>query len=370
VYLFLSVIGLIMFIGVFWLSPSTVDESLTLGIYQTGMDELIDEFQEGADDAEGLSLVQIGSEKQLEAVIAGDLEAWRADSGEILIRDEEAGDPKPENAERVDVPVGIAFPARFIENTAAGTPSTVRVYTDAATPPEIKGAMTSFVREIAFSISGNDLPVTEPEQEQVVLGEDRAGNQVSMREKMRPMLALFVLMIEVLALASLISTEVLTRTVQAVLVTPAKVGDFLAAKTIYGTMLAGSQALIVLVAIGAFTAENWFLLLVTMLIGSLMFTGVAMVVGSAGKDFIGTIFYSMLFLIPLMIPAFSILFPGSASTWVRVLPTYGLVQVLVNVTSYSATWSDVAPYLATTVAWVAALYLAGLFTLKRKVETL
>jgi hypothetical protein len=53
-----------------------------------------------------------------------------------------------------------------------------------------------------------------------------------------------------------------------------------------------------------------------------------------------------------------------------VLPTYGLVQVLVNVTSYSATWSDVAPYLATTVAWVAALYLAGLFTLKRKVETL
>ncbi len=158
------------------------------------------------------------------------------------------------------------------------------------------------------------LPETEPSAGDIILGTDRAGDQVSIREKMRPMLALFVLMIEVLSMASLVSSEVLTRTVTAVLVTPAQVGDFLAAKTIYGTILAMSQAIIVLLAIGAFTAHNWPLLVLTMLVGSVMFTGVAMIVGSAGKDFIGA-FYSMLFMLPLMYPAFAVLFPGTATAW-------------------------------------------------------
>ena len=61
-----------------------------------------------------------------------------------------------------------------------------------------------------------------------------------------------------------------------------------------------------------------------------MVSGVSMIAGAAGKDFIGTVFYGMLFMIPLMIPAFATIFPGSASAWVKVLPSYPMVQGVVN----------------------------------------
>ncbi len=370
-YLFLSILGLVFFIGFFWIAPNTVNETLVLGVHQTGMDALFEEFEQGATEAEGLKLVQFASEDELKKVVSGDVEYWESEDGtQRFFRDKAAGDKRPEDAKRVAVAIGIGFPEGFLEKTAAKEKTTVTVYSDADVPAEIQGAMKSFVREIAYALAGNELPVTEPAQENIILGTDRAGDQVSLREKMRPMLALFVLMIEVISMASLVSSEVLTRTVTAVLVTPAKAGDFLMAKTIYGTMLAMSQALIVLVAIGAFTAENWALLLLTMLVGSVMFTGVAMIVGAAGKDFIGTLFYSMLFLLPLMIPAFSILLPGTASTWIRFLPTYGMTQVLTGITAYGLGLADVWKNLLVASAWVIVIYLAGLFTLKRKVESL
>lgn len=370
-YLFLSILGMVFFVLTFWLVPNTVDETLTLGVHQTGMDQLFEQFQEGADEADGLKLVQFASADELEGVIAGDLEYWEADDGsEHFIRNLAEDDPKPENATKVSVAIGIGFPDGFLEKTAAKERTTVTVYSDAEVPEEIQGAMTSFVREIAYSIAGDSLPVTEPAQEDVVLGTDRAGEQIPIREKMRPMLALFVLMIEVMSMASLVSGEVLTRTVTAVLVTPARVGDFLMGKTIYGTLLAMSQAVIVLAAIGAFTAENWWLLLLTMLVGSVMFTGIAMIVGSSGKDFIGTIFYSMLFILPMMIPAFGILIPGSASEWIKLIPTYGMTQVLSGVTTYKLGLADVWQNLLAALAWVTVIYVAGLFTLKRKVESL
>ncbi|MHB1476716.1 MAG: ABC transporter permease, partial [Coriobacteriia bacterium] len=170
--------------------------------------------------------------------------------------------------------------------------------------------------------------------------------------------------------ASLVSTEVLQRTVTAVLVTPAKVGDFLAAKTIFGTVMSLSQALIMLALIGGITAQNWSLMLVVLFMGAIMFTGVALFVGAAGKDFIGQLFYSMLFLIPLLVPTFSVMFPGSAAAWVRAIPTYPIIDVLVRATSYGATWSDSWTSLAYAALWLVVLYGAGLVALKRKVESL
>jgi ABC-2 type transport system permease protein len=209
-----------------------------------------------------------------------------------------------------------------------------------------------------------------PADETIILGRDRLGEQISMRARMRPLIAFFIMMMETFALGSLISNEVLQRTVTALLVTPLRVGHFLLAKTIFGTALAMGQALIVLVLVGAFTAANWSLLLLIVLLGSLLFTAVAMLVGSAGKDFIGQLMFSLLFLIPLMIPSFAVLFPGSVASWVKVLPSYPIVRLLYDVTVYEALWSASLVYLGYAALWVLVIYLAGLFVLKRKVAAL
>ena len=382
-YVFLTTIGLVAFIGVYWVTPDSVDETIVLGIHQTDLGDAVGLLQQGleegaqgagaelpSDPSEALRILQFPSDEALRAVIADDLQAWETSDGLLVLRDEAAGDPEPEGAQRVRVQIGISFPDGFVASVAAGESTTVTVYSNAGVPPELRGSMSSLVRELSYAVAGESLPVTPPAEEDVVLGEDRAGDQVSLREKMRPMLAFFVLMIETFSLASLIATEISTRTVTAILVTPARLSDLLLAKTIYGMVLAFSEALVLMLAVGAFTGSNALLLIVTLLLGGLMFTGVAMITGSAGKDFLGTLFYGMLFVIPLAIPAFAVLFPGTASTWVRVVPTYGLIQILTGATAYGDTWVDVAGYLALGAAWVAVLYVVGLMVLKRKVATL
>ena len=246
----------------------------------------------------------------------------------------------------------------------------VTVYSDAGVPPEIRGAMTSFVRELSYQFAGRELPVGMPAEDEIVLGEDRAGDQVTLRERMRPLLLFMILLMETFSMASLVSTEVVQRTVTAVLVTPARVSDFLAAKAVFGTVLSLGQALVVLALIGGVTAQNWSLLLTTLLIGALMFTGVALFVGSAGRDFMGQLFLAMLVTIPLLIPAVAVLLPGSAAPWVQVIPTYPVIDVLVGATVYGATWADSAGSLGVAAAWLVVLFGAGWITLKRKVESL
>jgi ABC-2 type transport system permease protein len=266
--------------------------------------------------------------------------------------------------------VGIAFPPIFFSEVLMQRKPQVTVYADAAVPEETRGAIQGFVRELAFSLAGKELPVELPPEDMIILGRDRLGDQISMRDKMRPLIAFFILMMETFALASLISNEVLQRTVTALLVTPLRVSHFILAKTIFGTILALGQAVIVLALVGAFSAANWLLLLLIVFLGSLLFTAVAMLVGSAGKDFIGQLMYSLLFLIPLMIPAFAVLLPGSVASWVSFLPSYPIVRLLYDVTIQEKLWADSMVLLGIAALWVLAIFAAGLLVLKRKVATL
>lgn len=389
VYLLLTLLMLVALPIVFHFLPDNVEEDITLAV-SPPISVLLDEAREqlkamGATDEqlaeldqadfaeqqEGLLLVEFESEEEMSRVIEGTLDAWRTEEGELVVRDPDSDEPEPEGAERLGVMIGIAFPDGFVADVAAQRQGvTVTVYSDAGVPQEIRGAITSFVREAGFQLAGREMPVTMPDEESIVLGTDRAGDQVTMREKMRPMFVFMILLMETFSMASLVSTEVLQRTVTAVLVTPARVIDFLTAKTIFGTVLSLGQALLVLAFIGGVTRSNWSLVMAALLIGAIMFTGVALFVGAAGKDFMGQLFYSMLFTIPLLIPAFSVLFPGTAAVWVRAIPTYPIIDVLVRAFNYGATWSDSAASLGYAVLWLAVLFGAGVIALKRKVESL
>ena len=209
-FVVITVIGILFYALAFWLLPSSVNESFAVGVRQTGMDAIFTEAM--GDQSAGIEIVQFESIEALEAALG-------------------VGDAEP----AVPLAIGLAFPDDFLQRVAAGQKTTVRVYVDANVPVEMRRAMTSFVREIAFALSGNPLPVAEPDREVIVLGEDRVGDQVPFREKIRPLFAILALVIETFALSSLIATEIQARTVTAVLVSPTRVSDFLAAKGILGT---------------------------------------------------------------------------------------------------------------------------------------
>ncbi|MFU8794918.1 MAG: ABC transporter permease [Dethiobacteria bacterium] len=388
IYLFLTILGLAVFVTIFWLVPDEVEEEITFAVSPSlstliseGREELLAigfpaEALEQLDELEttfaeeGLMLVELEDEELLKQVISGEIEIYKTDQSRLLFYDPEGDQKKPANSSRVNLQIGIAFPAAFLSEAVRGEIPKVIVYADAAVPEELRGAMEGFIRELTFQLAGSELPVELPEEDTIILGVDRMGAQISMQTRMRPLIAFFMLMMETFALASLISNEVLQRTVTALLVTPMRVGHFLMAKTIFGTVLALGQALIVLALVRAFTADNWSLLLITIILGALLFTAVAMLVGAAGKDFIGQLMFSMLFLVPLMIPSFAVLFPGSVAAWVKVLPSYPIVRLLYDVTVHNALWSDSVDSLIYALLWVVVIYGAGLFVLRRKVATL
>jgi len=265
--------------------------------------------------------------------------------------------------------VGMDFPDNFVGNIAKGKKTRVRLYVDSSVPAEIRHAMSGWVRELAYAMTGSELPVKVPDEKTIILGENRAGDQVSMREKMRPLFAFFMLMMEMFALTALVAGEIQSRTVTAVIVTPARTSDFLAAKGVLGTLLAFAETVLLLLLIRGFD-NGPLILLVTLLLGAMLVTGLGLIAGASGKDFINMMFYSMVFMIPLVIPPIALLFPGSASFWVKALPSYGLVQAIVGVSSYGYSWSEAIPYLASLTAWVAVIFSIGWYTLKRKVESL
>ena len=121
--------------------------------------------------------------------------------------------------------------------------------------------------------------------------------------------------------------------------------------------MAFAQAVLLLLIIGSF-ANQPVILLCALLLGAVLVTGFGLIAGAAGKDFIETLFYGMAFMIPLMIPAIAVLFPGTAAVWVKILPSYGLVQAVVQASAYNAGWLEVWPHLGMLLGWCVVAFAA------------
>lgn len=330
-FLWVSVAGLVLYAVLFWVLPDTVDETLSLGIYAPG-GELAVEDLEGT-DGQGISFTEYEDERALREAV---------EEGETVV-------------------AGLAF--------NVGVEPSITVYVASGVPDAVAGAVEGLAAEIAYLIAGVEPPVSGFSTEQIVLGEDRAGDQFSLQDKFRPLLAFFVLMIESMALATLVAAEIQDKTVKAISVTPARVADFLTAKAVFGTLLAFVQVVVLMIAIRSLSSAP-VLLLVAVFLGSVLVTGFGLLAGSVGKDYVSIIFWSMLFLVPMLIPAMAFIFPGSTAGWIKALPSYPLAKTMVDVTSYGAGWADVAGLLLILAAWGIASLAVGWKVLGRRVQTL
>ena len=263
-----------------------------------------------------------------------------------------------------ELDVGIDFSDDLLAAVAAGERVTVTVFARSTLPQEYRAAVSTMVREVAFAIAGYELPVTEPDEQTVLVG--RSTSAIPIRDRMRPLYAFMVLIMEAIALATLISSEVQQKTMTALLSTPARVSDVLLSKGGLGTLFAfGEAALVLLLVRGYGSAPE--IVLVALLLGAILVTGVAMIAGSAGKDLISTMLLGMLILIPLTVPAIAVLFPGSSAVWMRLIPSYGLVTAVLDASVYGAGWPEVLPNLATLAGWCVVSAVVGVFVLGRRV---
>lgn len=364
-WLFLTALSLAFLIVVFRVLPNRVDESITVGV--SGIDRAAVQAAGGAGGPAALRVVPFPDAGSLRAVVAGERRAWRSESGAVTVA-QSADGRAPRGAEAVWAPIGLAFPDSFFAALQAGRPAAVEVLVDAGVPEETRAAMAALVRELAYAVAGAPLPVSVPDPQALytVVGEDRAGSQVTAQELFRPIAVVMVLLMELFGMSSLISRELHAGTAAALLVTPATAGDLLAAKGVTGMALGLAQGVVLMAAIGLWSAEP--LLVAALLVaGAALVSGAAMIAGCIGRDMMANLLGGLVFMVPMMIPAMAVLFPGSASVWVRALPTWPLVRALVDVTAHGARWADAAGYLGLSAAWAAAFFTAGWLVLRRRV---
>ncbi len=327
----ISLVGLALYVAVFFLLPKEVDETITLGWYSSALPAEITSLL----DEENLILVDYPTEEALKAAVLDGSET-----------------------------VGIALPADFIQKLQAGEKPAVSLYIKSDLPEDYRAAYNLMMEEISFMLTGQGLNV---EAEEIVLGKDMAGMQIAPRFRMLPILAVVILTFECMGLASLITGEVESGTARALLVTRLKPEGLFISKAISGVSLAFIQAVILLIITGGLQQQPGIILL-ALLLGSLLVTGLSFLVASLARDLMSVIAWGMLVMIVFIIPAFNVLLPGLASDWLKAIPSYYLVDILHQVINFDAGWNLMQTNLLLLAAFAVVFLGLGVVALRRRLS--
>ncbi len=324
----ITVLGLVAYMFIYFIMPKTVNENLEIGLYTPVALPAFEQMQ-----GEGLEIEQVESEELLKEGVT---------EGQYI--------------------AGIALPADIMEGFISGQKPIISVYFASDVPEEIKDAVGVLIRELAYQQTGQVLTIEITEE---IIGPDMLGIQIPPRDRMRPLFAILLIMTETFGLANLISEEIERRTINALLVTPVSVKDLFFAKGITGVSLAFVQAALFMAIIGGLSQQP-LIILTALLLGAGLVTGIGFIIGALGKDMMSVMAWGMVALIPLFIPSFGIMFPGIATGWVKVIPSYYLVDTVHRVANFGAGWGDVWLNLLILLGFDLVLVWIGIIALGRR----
>lgn len=330
-YLLMTVIGLVFYIGIYFILPAQLDEKLSLAICAPVVPPAFSELTRD----EGTDVEFFPTEESLkQAVLDGDYQ------------------------------VAIALPPDIMESWASGGKPLITVYYASTAPPEINATIVALVKELSYAQTGQALNFETSEE---ILGPDMLGNQIALRDRMRPLLAVFILLMEILALASLIAVEIEQGTARALLVTPLRTSELFIAKGLLGVGLAFGQSLLFMALVGGFSHQP-LIILTTLIIGSVMVVGTGFLLASLARDVMAVTGWGMLILILFAVPGFGVAIPELLSDWARVIPSFYLTDTVSRVASYGASWGDVGMNLVILAGFTALVIWVGMAALRRRYQ--
>lgn len=334
-FAYVTIVGMIIYVTLYTLMPNTVDENPTLAVYAPGIPQLFINFLNDND----IEIAALETDEALrEAII---------------------------NNQYV---VGIVLDPAAVSAILLGREAQVTVYFASDAPPEISDAMRTVLRvvfnQLSYSLSGNPMPVTFNEQ---IVGPDMTGNQIPPRDRLLPLLAVMMLVLEMMGLGSLIADEVQKGTLNALLITPVTIPGLFIAKSLLGITLAFGQASVLMALTGNLTWEP-LLVLCTLLLGALVVTGLAFLVASFSRDFLGVMSWSMLIIILMLLPSYGVVFPGVINNWAKIIPSYYMVDTIHQVVNFGASWGAVWGNLLVLLAMGIFFMGAGMVVMERKLR--
>jgi ABC-2 type transport system permease protein len=333
----MTILGVIAFIGVFYLMPGRPDDTIAIAVY-----------------------LPLDVDTDTRQFLIDTLEAEPLPSESSLHSSVEKGDHQ----------AGVVLTADTIDQISRGEPVTLDIFTAPGTSLELEQALKDI-----FTVGFNNIQINSTsnkinvDDNVTVLGPDLLGigESISLRDRMLPLLILTTFSIELMGLANLISEEIERKTAQALMVTPLTSNQFFSSKAVMGIGLALTEVLVIILATGKITTSPGIVFAV-LLTGSLMITGVGFLIASIAKDMLSVISWSTLFLLILSLPGISLIFPTMAGSWIKAIPSYYLSDILNKTLNYGSGWQDAFLSLGILAASGLIMLFGGSALLKRRFQ--
>jgi ABC-2 type transport system permease protein len=330
-YLLITIAGIMVYIALYFALPSESDNSLKLAMYSP---KIFPAFS-SQNPEQGIKIDNFN-----------DLESMKSAVSEGRYQ------------------AAIALPPDVLQTWQKGQKPQIDLYYQPETPFELREAVVKIVEEMAYAQTGQALDYRISAE---TLGTDLQGSQIALRDRLRPLLAVFILLVEILSLASLISIEIEQGTARAILITPLRVSELFFAKGLLGTGLALGQAVLFMLLAGGFNQQP-FIILTILLVGSLMVVGIAFLLASWSRDVNAVTGWGLLVLVILAIPGLGTALPGLLSDWAKIIPTYYLTDTINKVSNYALGWSDIKLNLIILATTSVILIWAGMVALRRRYQ--
>ncbi|MBL8165510.1 MAG: ABC transporter permease [Anaerolineae bacterium] len=331
----ITVLGIVVYILLYALLPTQVDEDLTVAMYAPSIPDAFVEAMGGSD----VQIAALESDEALQqAVIDSEYMA------------------------------GIVLTPEVISGIMRGEATVVTVYFASDAPPELVNALRTVLRlafnEVSHTFNGEPLRL---ELRDEIVGPDMTGQQLALRNRLLPLLAVMLLVLEMMGLATLIADEIAAGTLQALLITPLDLRGLFTGKAIVGVLLAFTQSALLMALTGSLRNEAPLILL-TLLISSLVITGLAFLIASVSRGLMSVMAWSLVLTIILIVPSYGVIFPGSLTNWAQFIPTYYMFDAIHQVVNFGASWGAVANNLLVLFVMGVALLAAGVVVMERKLR--
>ena len=327
-YALVTVLGLVAYTAIYWVLPSTVNDDVSIAVHSEGA---VANLFMGA-FAQGLNLQTFDSAQAMQGAV-----------------------------EEGDAPIGLTLNAESVGRALRGEDVQLEIFLAPNLPIELQNGYGDLLGATLNARSLNVERVVE------TLGQATLARPLAMRELLIPTLVLFLSLVGAMGLATLIVEETELGTAQAVLITPLNVPQFLLAKALMGTLLAFVEIALLMVFTWKIVVAPFWLLMI-LLAGAVLASGLGFLIASVARDNTGVLGYSMIFLIMFSIPSVTLIFPSLGSEWMRYVPSFYLMDALHRVMNLGAQGADVLVSLLIVLASGLGMMLLGSGLISRRIR--
>lgn len=261
--------------------------------------------------------------------------------------------------ERGAVDMGVILPQGLDSSVAKGEEVKIQSYIWGRSLAKSRTVLRVTVTDLLRKLAGGKAPINI---EAISLG---TGETAPWDDRLLPFLVLMAVFFSgALLPASLLIDEKDKKTLRALAVTPATLGDIFLTKGILGVVVSLLMGIVIMLLNQAFAIQP-AALIVVLTLAAIMAVEIGLISGALLKDITSLFAIWKLGGILLFAPAFVYLFPQIPQWIGRVIPTYYCIEPIVQISQQGGGWSDIATSIFILIGVNVALAVLVMFTLKR-----